>query len=295
MIEAKGLVKTFDGTRALDGASLFVPKGSVYGLVGSNGAGKTTIIQHLAGVYKQDEGTVEIEGKPVFENNEVKQRTVLIPDDIYFFPQSTTLDMKEYLRGIYPKFDRELFERLSTAFPVDPKRQMRKLSKGMKKQSAFRLAVSCMPDVLLLDEPVDGLDPIMRRQVWQILLESVADRGVTVLVSSHNLRELEDVCDRVGIMHMGRIILERSLSELQDNVVKLQFALESEEEKTLEGVEVLHKSRSGRLTTLILRCGEEEARRRVGALSPLFFDVLPLTLEEVFIYELGGENYGVTV
>lgn len=295
MIEVKELVKAFDGTRALDKASLYVPKGSVYGLVGSNGAGKTTIIQHIAGVYRQDGGTVEIDGQPVYENNAVKERTVLIPDDIYFFPQSTTLDMKEYLKGLYPRFDGELFGRLSAAFPVDEKRQMRKLSKGMKKQSAFRLAVSCMPDVLLLDEPVDGLDPIMRRQVWQILLDSVAERGVTVLVSSHNLRELEDVCDRVGIMHMGRIILERGLAELQENVVKVQMALEDGEDIEPEGVEILHKSRSGRLQTLILRCGRDEAKERVQKLSPLFFDVLPLTLEEVFIYELGGENYGITV
>ena len=221
MIEVNGLVKRFDGFAALDGAALSVPAGSVYGLVGPNGAGKSTLIRHLTGIFRQDAGTVRIGGEDVWENAALKARIAAIPDDWYYFLQSSIRDMMRFYRGFYPAFSMERYEKLKEVFQLDEKRPIRRLSKGMQKQAAFWLALCCMPDYLILDEPVDGLDPVMRRQVWSLVLADVAQRGTTVLVSSHNLRELEDVCDHVGIMDHGRVLLERALAQLQDNMVKL--------------------------------------------------------------------------
>jgi len=292
MISVTNVTKTFDDITALDCMNMNAPRGCVYGLVGSNGAGKTTILRHLAGVYQQDEGEVRIDGQDVFENNAVKLRTGVIPDDIYFFPQSTTLDMAKFLSGVYPRFDWARYHELAEAFPIDQKRQIRRLSKGMQKHSAFWLTIACRFDVLLLDEPVDGLDPVMRRVVWKLLLDDVALNGTTVVVSSHNLRELEDVCDHVGIMHNGKVIIERSLSELQSGVYKLQAAFDAELPETIPGLTELHRTRSGRVHTIIVRGDGDEAAARLAEFSPLFIDVVPLTLEEIFIYEMGGENYG---
>ena len=292
MIEIKELKKSFGGFPALDGLSLTVPDGSVYGLVGPNGAGKTTAIKHLTGVYRQDSGEVLLDGEPVYENPKAKQRIAYIPDEVYFFPQAGIRDMAEFYRGVYPKFSEDRYRKLGEAFGLDEKAPMKRFSRGMQKQAAFRLAMSLMPEVLVLDEPVDGLDPVMRRQIWSLLLADVAERGMTVLVSSHNLRELEDVCDHVGIIHAGKTLVERSLSELQDNMVKVQLVL-PEGGELPQGLSVLHESRVGQVRTLILRGRAEEISAIVAAAGPLFYDLLPLTLEEIFIYELGGEHYAV--
>jgi len=292
MIEIKELKKSFGGFQALDGLSLTVPTGSVYGLVGPNGAGKTTAIKHLTGVYRQDSGEVLLDGAPVFENPAAKEKIAYIPDEIYFFPQAGIKDMAAFYKGVYPKFSEDRYRKLGEAFGLDEKAPIKRFSRGMQKQAAFRLAMSLMPEVLVLDEPVDGLDPVMRRQIWTLLLADVAERGMTVLVSSHNLRELEDVCDHVGIIHAGRTLVERSLSELQDNMVKVQLVL-PEGAPLPEGLNILHESRVGQVRTLILRGRSEEISAAVAAAGPLFYDLLPLTLEEIFIYELGGEHYAV--
>ena len=200
--------------------------------------------------------------------------------------------MMDFYRSIYPHFDEQRFKKLGEVFELDPKRQMRRLSKGMQKQAAFWIAVSLRPDILVLDEPVDGLDPVMRRQIWSIIMADVAESGTTVLVSSHNLRELEDVCDCVGIMNKGKIMIERSLNELQENIVKIQLALP--DGATLpEGLDILHKSSTGRLQSLIMHGTQEELTEKLQAANPLFIDSVPLTLEEIFIYELGGADYEV--
>jgi ABC-2 type transport system ATP-binding protein len=292
MIEIKELRKSFGGFPALDGLNLTVPTGSVYGLVGPNGAGKTTAIKHLTGVYRQDSGEVLLDGVPVWENPAAKAKIAYIPDEVYFFPQAGIRDMAEFYRGVYPGFSEERYRRLGEAFALEEKAPMKRFSRGMQKQAAFRLAMSLMPEVLVLDEPVDGLDPVMRRQIWTLLLADVAERGMTVLVSSHNLRELEDVCDHVGIIHAGKTLVERSLSELQDNMVKVQLVL-PDGAAMPEGLNILHESRVGQVRTLILRGRSEEISAVVAAAGPLFFDLLPLTLEEIFIYELGGEHYAV--
>ena len=294
MIEIRELVKTFDGFAALDGASLTVPQGAIYGLVGPNGAGKSTLLRHLTGVYRQDSGTVSVDGADVWENVAVKQRIASIPDDWHYFMQSSIRDMMKFYRGFYPQFNMERYEKLRGVFSLDEKQLIRRLSKGMQKQAAFWIAMCCMPDYLILDEPVDGLDPVMRRQVWSLILQDVAERGTTVLVSSHNLRELEDVCDHVGVMSRGKLLLEHSLSELQDYTVKLQLAFEGAELPALpQEIKVLHHAQTGRVHTLICRGSAEELEQQLAALHPIFIDAVPLSLEEIFIYELGGEDYAV--
>ena len=294
MLEAKNVVKTFDGFRALDSLNMTVPKGAVYGLVGPNGAGKSTIIRHLAGIYRQDSGEVLLDGQPVYENPAVKRRMTVIGDDWYYFPQANIREMARFFAGLYPAFSWERYEKLKQVFPLDEKMMLRRMSKGMQKQAAFWLAVCCMPEYLILDEPVDGLDPVMRRQVWSLLLGDVSERGTTVLVSSHNLRELEDVCDHVGIMNKGQVLLERSLSDLQDNTVKLQVAYAGVTEPMLPSeLNILHRSHVGRVYTYIVRGSRAEILRRMEITEPILLESIPLTLEEIFIYELGGADYAV--
>ncbi len=292
MIEVKNLSKSFDGLKALDKLNINVPTGSIYGLVGPNGAGKSTIIRHITGIFKQDEGEVLVNGQPVFENPEVKSHIAYIPDDVFFYNQATIHDMMKFYKGVCPNFSAERYEKLRGAFELKENVKMRSLSKGMQKQAAFWLTVSMCPKVLVLDEPVDGLDPVMRRQIWSILMSDVTESGTTVLVSSHNLRELEDVCDHVGIMNRGRLLLERSLSDMQENIVKVHLALE-EEKQLPEGLDILHISTSGRLKTIIVRGKAEEITNKIATVQPLFMDLIPLSLEEIFIYELGGEHYEV--
>lgn len=292
MIEMKEVTKSFDGFKALDKLSLTVPKGSVYGMVGPNGAGKSTALRHLTGIFREDEGEVLVCGEPVYENPEVKERIAYIPDDIFYFPQASVRDMMKFYKSIYPRFDTERFEHLSEVFKIDPRRPMRRLSKGMQKQAAFWLAISTRPEVLMLDEPVDGLDPVMRRQVWSLVLQDVAENGTTVLISSHNLRELEDVCDRVGIIDKGHMLLERGLSELQENICKAQVALPDGGELP-QSLEIIHTSGTGKLKTIIVRASAAEVTSILSTAQPLFMDIVPLTLEEIFIYELGGADYAV--
>lgn len=292
MLEAKNVVKTFDGFRALDSLNMTVPKGAVYGLVGPNGAGKSTIIRHLAGIYRQDSGEVLLDGQPVYENPAVKRRMTVIGDDWYYFPQANIREMARFFAGLYPAFSWERYEKLKQVFPLDEKMMLRRMSKGMQKQAAFWLAVCCMPEYLILDEPVDGLDPVMRRQVWSLLLGDVSERGTTVLVSSHNLRELEDVCDHVGILNRGQVLLERSLSDLQDNTVKLQVAYAGVTQPMLPSeLNILHRSHVGRVYTYIVRGSRADILRRMEITEPILLESIPLTLEEIFIYELGGVDY----
>ena len=291
-VEFRDVKKEYYGHRALDGLWLTAPAGEVYGLVGPNGAGKTTAMKHLAGVLRQDSGEVLCDGEPVYENPGVKGRIFCIPDEVFHFPQASILDMMKFCRGIYPNFDPRRFEQLREVFDLDLKQPMRRFSRGMLKQAAFWLAISMRPELMILDEPVDGLDPVMRRQVLALIMQDVAEYGTTVLISSHNLRELEDVCDRVGIIDRGRMLLERVLSEMQENMTKLQLVL-PEGAALPQELDVLHTAGQGRLKTLIIRGRAAEVTARLERLEPIFMDAVPLTLEEIFIYELGGEGHEV--
>ena len=288
MLELKNITKTFGNFKALDDLSMTVPKGAVYGLVGPNGAGKSTAIRHMTGVYRPDSGEVLMEGQPVYENPQIKERIGYIPDDIFYFNSATMEDMRSFYRGIYPQFDDTLYERLFEVFQLPKKTQLRRFSKGMQKQAAFHLSLCTHPEMLILDEPVDGLDPVMRRQVLSLILADVAGNGTTVLISSHNLRELEDVCDHVGIMNGGKMLLERSLADMQGSTVKLQIVGEVPDDLT-----VLHESESGRMKTLVVRGTAAEVTAKAKAVNSIYFDVLPLSLEEIFIYEMGGVDYEV--
>lgn len=289
MLKMQQVTKLFGRFRALRELTMTVPEGAVYGLVGPNGAGKTTAIQHLTGIYRPDSGQVYYKGVSVYENPDVKAHIGYIPDEIFFFPSATIEDMRAFYRGIYPNFDDRLFERLFDVFPQLRKTPMQRYSKGMQKQAAFQLCLCSHPDMLILDEPVDGLDPVMRRQVWNLILSDVSQNGSTVLISSHNLRELEDICDHVGIMDRGKMIMECSLAKMQGNTVKVQLV-----GTVPRNLDILHESSSGRLQTLVVRGSCQEVTEKVQALNPTYFDVLPLSLEEIFIYELGGVDYEIS-
>lgn len=291
MIKAEKLVKQFDKFRALDEFNINIPQGCVYGLVGPNGAGKSTFLRHAAGVYKQDSGTIEVFGEKVFENTKIKNKIAYIPDDLFFFLQASILDMRNFYRNIYTNFSMERYEKLKDVFRLDEKAPIRKFSKGMQKQAAFWLALCMRPEIMLLDEPVDGLDPVMRRQIWSLILSDVSENGTTVLVSSHNLRELEDVCDHVGIMHKGKMLLERSLSDIQGNTVKLQIV--PKDDVLPQNITILHESSTGRMKTLIVRGNPHDVSEAANAVDPVYYELIPLTLEEIFIYELGGVDYAV--
>ncbi len=288
MLEMKQVTKTFGSFKALEDLTLTVPQGAVYGLVGPNGAGKSTAIRHMTGIYRPDRGSVTVAGQPVYENTDVKETIGYIPDEIFYYPSATLEEMKRFYKGMYPQFDDGLFRRLQSVFQLPDKTPIRRYSKGMQKQAAFHLTMCTHPKLLILDEPVDGLDPVMRRQVMSLILADVADNGTTVLISSHNLRELEDVCDHVGIMDHGKMLLEKSLEDMQGATHKLQIVGD-----VPEGLEILHESASGRLKTLIVRGHAYEISQKAAAAKPAYFDVLPLSLEEIFIYELGGVNYAV--
>ena len=223
MIRVLDVTKRFEDTLALDGLTMTVPKGSIYGLMGLNGAGKTTIIKHLAGFLKEDEGDITIDGEYVMDNEELKKRVVFIPDDLFFFRSYSMKEMAAYFSRIYPAWDQDRFETMASDFQLNTGSNIGKFSKGMKKQAAFCLAMATMPDYLILDEPVDGLDPIVRHKLWHYIMADVADREMTVLISSHNAKEMEDVCNYIGIMSHGKMVLEGDLLEMGDVSIESLF------------------------------------------------------------------------
>lgn len=295
MIEVCDITKKFDSFKALDNLSLNVEKGSIYGLVGPNGAGKTTLMKIIMGVYKADSGKILINNENVYENIKIKDSMIYISDDLYFFNNFSIKQMKDLYKKIYSNWSDERFYKLSEVFNIDIKRNVNKLSKGMKKQVAFWLAMSAKPDVLILDEPLDGLDPVMRRKVLNIMMQDVADRELTVMISSHNLRELEDICDHVGILNNGRLVLQRKLDDMKSETHKIQVAFKSGEfpEKFEKDFKVLHKSQLGQVYSIILNGDKEDIKQELKKYNPMILDMIPLTLEEIFIYELGGEGYEI--
>ncbi|MBQ3022472.1 MAG: ABC transporter ATP-binding protein [Clostridia bacterium] len=292
MIKVKNVTKYFDDFKVLDDFSLNVKKGTIYGLVGPNGAGKTTIINHINGVLSPYSGEIEIAGESVYENEKIKEKVLSIADDWFYFSTYTIKQMMHFYRDIYPRFSTERYEVIRDLLKIDEKRQIRKLSKGMKKQVAFALVLSAMPDVLILDEPLDGLDPVMRKQILNLVIADVNDREMTVLVSSHNLRELEDICDWVGIIHQGRMITQKPLDDLKGSVHKYQLVLDDVTANRLsENENVLHISNTGSVYSVIMRGEAEKTQEMLSTISPVLCERVSLTLEEVFIYELGGLGY----
>lgn len=294
MIEVESVSKSFQNLEALKDVSLTVKKGSIYGLVGSNGAGKTTLLKLLAGIYKQNAGRLLIDAQPVFENEGIKARTVFIPDLLYYFPNFTVKDMAHFYEHIYPHWNQARFTELGSVFTIEANRRVRTLSKGMQRQVSFWLGLALMPEVMILDEPLDGLDPVMRQKVKQLIFQDVADREMTVIVSSHNLRELEDICDHIGILHQGRMLLQKDLDDLKSDIHKVQIAFSEEVPRELiQDMPALYREKRGSVQILIVRGPYEEIIKRIRSYSPAILDVLPLTLEEIFIYEMGDSGYEI--
>jgi ABC-2 type transport system ATP-binding protein len=298
MISVENLTKAFGSFKALDNLNLHVKKGSVYGLIGPNGAGKTTVIKLINGIFRPDTGNISINQQPVWENEELKEKLIYVSDDLYYFSMATIKDLAQLYAGIYPNWNQARFEQLKSTFPMEENRRLIRLSKGMQKQVAFWLGLCTMPEVMILDEPVDGLDPVMRRRVWNLMLQDVAEREMTVLVSSHNLRELEDVCDHVGILHQGRMLLEKNLDEAKSNIYKIQVAFAKEqEESSIQAIQekfvILHQENFGSVWRLIVKGEQQQVMSFINGMEPMILDWLPLTLEEVFIYELGGMGYDI--
>jgi ABC-2 type transport system ATP-binding protein len=290
MIQLDNLTKSFDGFTALDALNLNVSKGSIYGLVGINGSGKTTAIKHLSGVYRQDGGQALIDGAPVYDNAAIKARVGHIPDELYFFPQYSMRLLRRFYRSLYKNWNDDRCTQMMSDFKLDEKRRLKHFSKGMQKQAAFVLNMSIMPDVLLLDEPIDGLDPIVRKQVLKQIKDDVADRQMTVLISSHNLKEMDGTCDAIGIIKDGRMVVQRDINDLKSNIHKLQLAFAPGTDPDCEGLNVLRTERRGSVWLMIIKGGTDEIDSRVKAQGPLVYDRLPLTLEEIFEYESEGAS-----
>lgn len=290
MIEVKGVTKYFDNVKALDSLNINVKDGSIYGLVGTNGAGKTTIIKNLMGIYDIDSGEILISGEHVYENPDVKRKLGYVSDDMFFFHGYTLKDMRKFYKGIYHDWNDEKFNYLVRDFSLDIKRKISTFSKGMQKQAAIILALSIMPEYLILDEPIDGLDPIMRRKAWKHIIDDVASRNISVLISSHNLREMEGYCDYIGIISKGKMILERDLEDLKTDVHKVQVAFQGTSGREFPEINILHRESRGSVDLMIIRGKKEVIEDVIGRENPIVFDILPLSLEEIFVYELGGEN-----
>ena len=291
LITAKNVVKKFDKFTALNHFNMNVPEGSIYGLVGPNGSGKTTTIKHLIGMYKQDEGEILVNDEKVYDNEKVKSKIAYISDDLYFFHGYSIKDMAKFYSKIYKDFSFEKFNDLQKVFNIDIKRKVNKLSKGMKKQVAFWLTISCNPEIMILDEPIDGLDPIMKENVWKILLEEVKKRKMTVIISSHNLKELENVCTNIGIMKNGEMVLEKELEKKDNNIQKVQivFSNNSQIGKIREKLSILKEEKVGSVYYFIVKGKQKEIEDILNKYKLTLMEFLPLSLEEVFMFENGGE------
>lgn len=292
MICAKNLTMKFDDFTALKRMNCEIPEACIYGLVGSNGAGKSTFLRLISGIYRPDSGEVTIDGQPVYENPEVKNRILYVPDELYFLPQANMERMAELYSSIYEKFNYERFYNLTKTFGLNPKANINTFSKGMKRQAATILALSSMPEILLFDETFDGLDPVMRNLVKQVIYNDVIERKTTTIITSHSLRELEDTCDQLALLHKGGIVFESDIQDLKTTLFKVQVAFNGEYSKErFAGVEMLDYNQMGSVATFIARGDKEEVVAKIRGLNPVLLDVLPLNLEEVFIYEMESLGY----
>ena len=292
MIKATELTKYFDHFCALDRISCEIPHGCIYGMVGSNGAGKSTFLRLMAGVYKADGGAVTIDGEPVYENPAVKSRIAYVPDELYFLHGASMNRMAALYRAAYPQFDRAYFDKLTKLFRLDPTKSLNTFSKGMRRQAATILALSCRPDYIFFDETFDGLDPVMRNLVKQLICDDVAERQATAIITSHSLRELEDTCDQLALLHQGGIVLQSDVQNLKTNLFKIQVAFSTPVDRAAFGDwDIMHWQQRGSVITMIVRGDREQTVARLKAMAPILLDILPLTLEEVFTYEMEAIGY----
>lgn len=294
MIQINHATKLFGTYTAVDAATLTILPGTIQGLLGSNGAGKTTLLKMIAGIYRIDQGEILFNDQPVFENESYKSKMIFISDIPYFFNHANLKEMGEFFKNLYPNFSYERFEQLIELLKLNPNKRLSKLSKGMKRQCAFILAIAARPEVMLLDEPFDGLDPIVRHTIKNILIQDVSNHNMSLFVSSHNLREMEDFCDSVSLMHEGKILMAKDLDDLKGNVAKIQMAFERiPDDQFFEGMNLIQKTVKGRVVTCIVKGKFDDLEQYITSGHPLMYDILPLSLEEIFTYELGGYGYAI--
>lgn len=291
MLKANDLVKRFGDTIALDRLNTEIGRGCIYGLVGPNGSGKSTLMRLMCGVYRPDGGSITLEGEPVFENIAAKDRILYLSDDLYFPPKSTVEELAAFYRGLYSGFSTETYQKLCGCFPLEVKKSLSTFSKGQRRQAALLAALCCHADYLLLDEAFDGLDPVIRLMVKKLLAEEIAERGATVVISSHNLRELEDLCDQIGLLSAGRLLFEKDIDVLKLGFCRVQAAYDHPVDWEATGLSVLDKKERGKLVSLLVRGTAEETLAVLEAQRPLFAEALPMTLEEVFIGEMEAVGY----
>lgn len=295
MISVKNVTKKFDDFTALDDFSIEIESGSAYGLLGSNGAGKSTLLRLLAGIYRQDSGTLFIDGQPIYDNPSIKQRIYYVGDDTQQYSDMTPDEMRDMCKVFYPMFSEEKYEKLITAVGLPRKKKMSKFSKGMRRQAAVICGLASNTEILLLDEAFDGLDPTMRITVRKMLIESMTDNNATVIISSHNLGEIEQLCDAVGLIHKGKVVFDRELDCIKDSIHKIQASFDKPiEADELEGVQVLDIRTIGSVQTIIVKGDSERIRAGMFEKGAKFCDIIPLTLDEIFIYEMEGQGYDST-
>jgi ABC-2 type transport system ATP-binding protein len=294
MIEISGLSKGYGSEKVIEGLKLHIGKGSIYGLVGVNGAGKTTLIKLMMGIIKADSGSITMDGQEIYENTQIKAQIGYIPDELFFFNAYSMKQMAVFLQSIYPDWDVERYRELVKCFGLDEHRKLSKFSKGMKKQAAITMVLSQRPRFLVLDEPIDGLDPLVRKKVWRLIMDDVYDREMSVLVSSHNLKELEGACDTIGIINRGRMIAERDLNDMKSGISKIQVSFkEGSHNELKDKIDVIYSEKRGSVELMVVKGKDEEVKKTIEAMNPVIFDCLPLTLEEIFIYEMGGDGYDI--
>ena len=294
MIKAENLTKIFGGKKALDSVSVTIGEGSVYGLVGSNGSGKSTLLRLASGVYMPDGGSITADGEKIFDNPPIKSRIAYLGDTPYFMPNATIKETADFYRRLYPQFDNKLYNRLLEVFPLDYKARISTMSKGMQRQAALINAIASAPDYLLLDEAFDGLDVVIRKALKSILIEGAADRNMTAVIASHNLRELEDLCDNVGLVHNGHMVVSGAVENLKSRLHKVQAAFRGVPDiSAFSGLNVIKAERSGSLLQMIVRGDEEEIMNYINRLSPVFSECIEPSLEETFVYELEVNGYDV--
>jgi ABC-type multidrug transport system, ATPase component len=292
MITTTSLTKKFDDFIALNEFNASIPDGCIYGLVGSNGSGKSTLLRLISGIYRPDAGSIEIDGQTPYENNAVKSQIFHVSDELYFFPGARLEDMASFYEQIYPGFDRETYREMCGRFPIDPKKKIATFSKGMKRQVSLILGLACRPKYLLLDEAFDGLDPVIRIGFRKLLADQMASRDLTVVIASHNLRELEDLCDYMGLLHQGRVIFQREIDQANLGFCKVQVGFhELPADDAFAPLDILRKDRTGSVVRLIVRGRSDEVQQYLHTLRPLFVETIPLTLEEVFIHEMEAVGY----
>ena len=292
MIKTNNLTKLFDDFVAVSDVSCTIPEGCIYGMVGSNGAGKSTFLLLITGIQEADNGTITIDDKPVYENPEIKQQIAFVPDDLYFLPGSNMKRMAGFYFSIYESFDRDRFDTLTSAFELDPNKNLNSFSKGMKRQAAIILALACRPKYMFFDETFDGLDPVMRNLVKGLICKEVIDNNATVIITSHSLRELEDTCDQLSLLHKGGLILESDIEGLKTSHFKVQIAFNEDYTTSIfQGIPYMYIKKQGSVTNMIVTGDYDNTISKLREMRPVLMDILPLSLEQVFTYEMQKLGY----